>query len=126
MSLRPVPTSASEVVNAIDDYRSANNARMMVFQQPKIEASRTVLESLPSPPKTLVELGGYTGQSAVAWGGILRSLNSAVNDDNARPKIFSIELEQSFVPIIEDFARLAKLSDVVQVIQGHLRTACET
>ena len=117
MALSPAPASAPELLNAIDDYRAANNVGMMVFQQPKIRASRKVLESLASPPKTLVELGGYVGQSAVAWGDMLRSLN-ATSASSVKPRVFSLELANPFVTIIEDFVRLTNLSDIVQVVQG--------
>ena len=117
MSLNPAPASASEVIGAIGAYNTTNHLRMIVFQQPKIEASQKVLQSLSATPKTLVELGGYIGQSAVAWGDMLCSLNDT-SSDAIKPRVFSMELEQAFFPIIEDFVRLAKLSDIVKVVQG--------
>jgi len=87
---------------------------MMIFEQPKVHAVQRVLETMNPTPKVLVELGGYIGKSAVAWGQMLRSFH----EEASQVKVFSMELEGDFVKIIRDFVGLAGLNGTVEVIQG--------
>lgn len=90
---------------------------MMIFQKPKVDASRQFLQKLNPKPKVLVELGGYVGKSAVAWGDLLRSFHTN-NGEVKDVKVFSLELEPDFVPIIRDFVSISGLEGIVEVVQG--------
>lgn len=108
------PRNATEVLSAIDEYVETKG-RMMIFQQPKVDATRKVLSQLNPPPKVLVELGGYVGKSAIAWGEMLRVFNPG---QEGEVKVFSLELETKFVEIIRELVSLAKLDGTVEVVQG--------
>lgn len=88
----------------------------MTFKQAKIDESRTLLASMDPPPTVLVELGTYIGNSALAWGDLLRSTNLGKADKV--PQVFAVEPEAEFVEIARDFVDLAGLSDIVVVIKG--------
>lgn len=85
----------------------------MIFQQPKVDAAQRVLEKLDPKPRILVELGGYVGKSAIAWGAMLRDFHA-----DGQVKVFSMELEADFVRIIRDFVEIAGLTDIVEVVEG--------
>lgn len=86
---------------------------MMIFQQPKVDAAQRVLEKLDPKPRILVELGGYVGKSAIAWGAMLRDFHA-----DGQVQVFSMELEPDFVRIIRDFVEIAGLTDIVEVVEG--------
>lgn len=86
---------------------------MITFKQPKVDIARQYLSKLTPQPKVLVELGGYVGKSAIAWGDMFRSFHP---DGSA--KVFSCELEEKFVGIITDFIDIAGLQGTVKVLQG--------
>ena len=71
---------------------------MMTFKAPKITASRAVLEKVSPPPKILVELGTYVGNSAVVWGAMLRDLNEGKTDD---VKVYCCEFDEEYVKICQ-------------------------
>lgn len=88
---------------------------MIVYSAVKIEKSRAVLSSMSPPPKTLLEAGTYIGNSAIAWGEILRSLNGGSSQG---VKVYTFELDTNFVEIARDLVKLAGLEDIVTVLQG--------
>jgi catechol O-methyltransferase len=88
---------------------------MMTFKPAKLEASRRVLEKLPSPPKVLFELGTYVGNSAVAWGAMLKELNGGKTDG---VKVYCMELDPDCAKIATDLVKLAGVDDVVEVVLG--------
>jgi len=102
------------VLDEISRYTTEKGG-MIEFKPPKIAASRAALEKLTPPPKVLIELGTYVGNSAVAWGSILKDLNGG-NSDGV--KVFCCELDDEFVTIARDMIALAGVDDVVQVIPG--------
>lgn len=87
----------------------------MTFKKAKIDETRSLLASLDPPPKVLVELGTYIGNSAVAWGDILRSVNRGKAEGL---HVFAVEPKDDFVEIARDLVELAGLSDIVMVIKG--------
>lgn len=105
------------VMNAIDYYVN-NTKRMMIFSQPKLVATEKVLEQLNPKPKVLVELGGYVGKSALAWGLMLQKFQQASQGNVRDVKVFSMELEPEFAKMIRDFVDIAGLSGTVEVVQG--------
>jgi catechol O-methyltransferase len=102
------------ILEAIDSYAKTKK-RMMVFQKNKLDISREVLEKVNPKPKVLVELGTYVGNSAVAWGAMLKEINGSSADE---VKVFSMELEKQFAEIANDFLDLAGLQGTVQIVQG--------
>ena len=106
----------AKVLNCIHDYVESKT-RMMIFQRPKVAKSKEVLEKMDPKPKIVVELGTYVGNSAVAWGAMLRDW---YGPDAASKgcKVYTCELEESFCGIARDFVKLAGLAEVVSVEQG--------
>jgi len=97
---------------------------MITFELPKIEVSHALLSHMSPPPKTLVELGTYIGNSAVGWGHMLSQLHPNATARES-VKVYAVELNAEFAGMARDLVRLAGLSDVVTVLQGasadHLR-----
>lgn len=81
---------------------------------PKLEIITATLRR--TRPKIILELGGYIGWGAVAFGGLLRELHSHVKSGEIR--LYSFELEPRFAAIANSFVELAGLNDVVQVVIG--------
>lgn len=104
------------VLDAIDDY--VNNVKhLMIYSDKKLNATEKALATLDLKPKVLVELGGYVGKSAVAWGPMLMKLNTATDSTSSIGiRVFSLELEPEFCKIIRSFVGLAGLNDTVEVI----------
>lgn len=100
------------------DYHVNNVQRLMIFSQPKLDATEKVLATLDPKPKVLVELGGYVGKSALAWGLMLQKFHQASQGQASEVKVFSMELEPDFVSIIRDFVDTSGLSGTVEVLEG--------
>ena len=100
---------------AMDDFTSQENNHMMTFKGPKIKVSREALEKMEPKPKIIVELGGYVGRSAIAWGQILKDLNSGSTEGI---KVYSCEMDPKFGEMIKSHVQIAGLSDVVEVLDG--------
>ncbi|KAK5046480.1 hypothetical protein LTR84_008283 [Exophiala bonariae] len=105
--------SPQAIIQAIEEF--TQKQRMIIYSAVKIEKSRSLLASMPSPPKTLLEAGTYIGNSAIAWGDILRSLNGGSAEG---VKVYTFELDENFVKIARDLVQLAGLQDIVTVMQG--------
>ncbi|PKX99337.1 putative O-methyltransferase [Aspergillus novofumigatus IBT 16806] len=79
-----------ELVKAIEAF--AQNKRMMISKENKLQP----------PPKKIIEFGTYVGNSAIAWGAILRVLHGEnVHDCN----------------VARDLIHLAGLEDLVRVLE---------
>lgn len=92
---------------------------MMTFKPAKLEKCRALLADMSPRPKILVELGGYVGSSAVAWGQMLKALNGDSQEgDEKKIRVFSMELDEEFAAIACDLVGLAGLEDVVTVLRG--------
>ncbi|RFU27607.1 hypothetical protein B7463_g8739, partial [Scytalidium lignicola] len=65
-------------------------------------------------PKTLVELGGYLGYSAILFADALRRYR----EPNQRLRIWSLEMNSGFASIAREMIELSGLSDIVTVIEG--------
>lgn len=90
---------------------------MIIYSEVKLEKSRSLLAAMDPPPKVLLEAGTYIGNSAIAWGDMLRTLNGG--EPSAKGvKVFTFELDAGFVRIARDLVDLAGLSDIVTVLQG--------
>lgn len=92
---------------------------MIIYSEVKLEKSRSILAAMDPPPKILLEAGTYIGNSAIAWGEMLRTLNGGPESAAAEGiKVFTFELDADFVRIARDLVDLAGLSDIVTVLQG--------
>ncbi|KAK1142771.1 hypothetical protein N8T08_007403 [Aspergillus melleus] len=100
------------LVAAIEEYALAN--KMMTYRDGKIQATKAQLERMPRAPTTLLEFGTYVGNSALAWGAILRDLNPG----SESPSVYTFELSAVNAGIARDFIRLAGLQDIVHVVEG--------
>jgi catechol O-methyltransferase len=103
------------VLKAIDDYCINTKTHLITFKPSKIAASRAVIEKMSPTPKILVELGTYVGNSAVAWGAILKDVNGDKLDG---VKVYCCELDKEFIKIASDTISLAGVDDVVQIVRG--------
>jgi catechol O-methyltransferase len=106
-----------KLLTAIYRYVSTNS-RMMIFTPTKLDASREILEAMDPKPKVIVELGTYVGNSAVAWGAMLKDI---WKDDPAALKecqVHSCELDTNFGTIARDFVDLSGLQDTVHIWDG--------
>jgi catechol O-methyltransferase len=102
-----------ELVKAIEAF--AQNKRMMIFKENKLTLARQQLQGLQPPPKTIIEFGTYVGNSAIAWGAILRDLHAEnVHDCN----VYTFELSPVSAQVARDLVRLAGLEDLVRVLEG--------
>lgn len=88
---------------------------MMTFQTSKIAIAKEILKAQIPAPKVLLELGCYVGSSAVAWGAMIKELNTG---DLTGCKIYTCELDAGIAEVAETINALAGLSDVVEVVIG--------
>lgn len=65
----------------------------------------------------MVELGGYVGYSAIAFGAALR--------DAGGKRYYSLEMNPEFAAVISMLAGLAGLSDIVKVVVGSSSSSLE-
>lgn len=101
------------IIDAVAEF-NATRTWLMVFQSPKIIVSRQILEARSEKPKVIVELGGYVGCSAVAWGAMLKDFHT----DLTGCKVYSCEMNPKFAKIARDLIKLAEVDDVVEVVEG--------
>lgn len=87
----------------------------MLFRRPKIDIVREVLASMNPPPRVIVEFGTFVGNSALAWGAILKELNGASAEGL---RVFAFELDPKLAAVARDFVRIAGLDGIVSVIEG--------
>lgn len=97
------------VLAAIDDFPDLP----LVFQRNKLDLSWKILSDHKPVPRTLVELGGYIGYSAVAWGIYLKALNFG---DLKDVKVLSVESDPKLAGIMKAIVELAGLNSVVEVV----------
>ncbi|KAF7175623.1 hypothetical protein CNMCM7691_009188 [Aspergillus felis] len=102
-----------KLVKAIETF--AQNKRMMIFKENKLALARQQLQGLQPPPKTVIEFGTYVGNSAIAWGAILRDLHGE-NVHNCN--VYTFELSPVSAQVAQDLIRLAGLEDLVRVLEG--------
>lgn len=102
------------VLAAIDGFSDLP----LALQRNKLDLSLKILTKQFPAPKFLVELGGYIGYSAVAWGIFLKELNS---NDAAGIEVYSVESDAKFVPIIKAIVELAGLATLWKQLKDSLR-----
>lgn len=97
----------ARVLEAIDEYGRTQKYLMNVGSY----KSRTVVDLIGEvKPQVMVELGGYVGYSAIAFGAAVRAAGGR--------RYFSLEKNPEFGAVIAMLVDLAGLRDVVQVVVG--------
>ncbi|KAI1382012.1 S-adenosyl-L-methionine-dependent methyltransferase [Hypoxylon crocopeplum] len=95
------------VLDAIDEYGRSRKYLMNIGQY----KSKTITDLIKKEqPKMMVELGGYVGYSAIAFGAALR--------DAGGKRYYSLEMNPEFAAVISMLVELAGLSEIVKVIVG--------
>ena len=101
--------SPLRVIEAIDKYACTKNYLMNVGP----EKGKIVTDLIAEvKPKTMVELGGYIGYSAIIFGDAVRQAGGG------KAQYFSLERNPEFAAVIMTLVDLAGLSKTVRVIVG--------
>lgn len=96
-----------KVLEAIDEYGKTKKYLMNVGEF----KAKTVCDLIKQvKPQTMVELGGYCGYSAIAFGAALREAGGK--------RYFSLEYNPEFGAVISSLVELAGLGDIVKVEIG--------
>jgi len=99
--------SPEKVLEAIDLFGRTRKYLMNVGEDKGRIVSELIAEV---KPKTMVELGGYVGYSAILFGSAVRKAGGS--------KYFCLERNPEFGAVIASLVQLAGLSDIVQVEIG--------
>jgi catechol O-methyltransferase len=103
--------SPEAVLDAIEEFGQAHQFLMNVcMHKGKIITDLISKEK----PKTILEIGGYVGYSAILFGSALRKAGGQ--------KYISIELNPEFASIARALVAIAALQDVVEVLDGPCRS----
>jgi catechol O-methyltransferase len=95
------------VLDAIDEFGRTKKYLMNIGPY----KSKTVIDLITKhKPKIVVELGGYVGYSAVAFGAAAKAAGAT--------KYYSLEMSPEFGNVITKLTELAGLGDIVQVVTG--------
>ncbi|KAI1134485.1 S-adenosyl-L-methionine-dependent methyltransferase [Hypoxylon sp. FL0543] len=96
-----------KVLDAIDEYGKTRKYLMNIGEY----KSKTVTDLIrEEKPRVIVELGGYVGYSAIAFGKALRDVGGG--------RYYSLEMNPEFAAVISSLVDLAGLSDIVKVVVG--------
>ncbi|KAI1208034.1 S-adenosyl-L-methionine-dependent methyltransferase [Annulohypoxylon truncatum] len=96
-----------KVLDAIDEYGKTRKYLMNIGEY----KSKTVIDLIrEEKPKVIVELGGYVGYSAIAFGAALKNIGGN--------RYYSLEMNPEFAAVISMLVDLAGLSDIVKVVVG--------
>lgn len=96
-----------KVLDAIDEYGRTQKYLMNIGEY----KSKTVVELIQNEkPQVMLELGGYVGYSAIAFGAAVREAGGK--------RYFSLEKSPEFGAVIAMLVDLAGLSAIVKVIVG--------
>jgi catechol O-methyltransferase len=96
-----------KILEAIDEYGRTKKYLMNIGPY----KSGTVIDLiLKEKPSIVVELGGYVGYSAIAFGNALRKAGGK--------RYYSLEFNPEFGAVIGSLIELAGLSDLVKVVIG--------
>ena len=102
--------SPARVLAAIDDYGRRKNFLMNVgrFKGPIVAE-----EIAQRKPKTMVELGGYIGYSAILFGSRVRDVGGS--------KYITLELNQAFADVAIQLIKIAGLGEFCEILVGPCR-----
>ncbi|KAI0170764.1 S-adenosyl-L-methionine-dependent methyltransferase [Pestalotiopsis sp. NC0098] len=102
------------LVKEIEEFANSQDLPM-IFRESKLRLAQATLADVDPKPKTLVEFGTFVGNSAIAWGAIMKELHPGDSDGI---HIYSFELDPEMAKIARDLVRLAGLEDVVTILEG--------
>lgn len=106
-NLSEIRGNPQKVLEAIDEYGKTKKYLMNVGEF----KSKIVTDLIKQvKPKVMVELGGYCGYSAIAFGAALREAGGK--------RYYSLEYNPEFGAVISSLVDLAGLRDIVQVEIG--------
>ncbi|MCJ1286754.1 hypothetical protein MMC26_006100 [Xylographa opegraphella] len=106
-SIDEIRGSPSKMLQAIDEYGRTKKYLMNVGEDKGKIVTDLIAEI---KPKTMVELGGYVGYSALLFGNAVREAGGH--------RYLSLERNPEFAAVIMSLVDLAGLSDVVKVVVG--------
>jgi catechol O-methyltransferase len=95
---------------AIDEYGQTQNFLMNVGEHKGKIMTNLIAEK---KPRTVIEVGGYIGYSAIMFGNALRKAGGE--------KYVSLEMNTKFASIARSLIDMAGLSDFVEVLEGPCR-----
>ncbi|KAI0898160.1 S-adenosyl-L-methionine-dependent methyltransferase [Annulohypoxylon nitens] len=96
-----------KVLDAIDEYGKTRKYLMNIGEY----KSKTIIDLIrDEKPSVVVELGGYVGYSAIAFGAALKMAGGK--------RYYSLEMNPEFAAVISMLVDLAGLSDIVKVVVG--------
>ncbi|KAI1452629.1 S-adenosyl-L-methionine-dependent methyltransferase [Annulohypoxylon moriforme] len=96
-----------KVLDVIDEYGKTRKYLMNIGEY----KSKTVTDLIrEEKPEVIVELGGYVGYSAIAFGAALKNIGGK--------HYYSLEMNPEFAAVISMLVDLAGLADIVKVIVG--------
>ncbi|KAI0175853.1 S-adenosyl-L-methionine-dependent methyltransferase [Hypoxylon sp. FL1284] len=112
--LEEMQGNPQKVLDAIDEYGRTQKYLMNIGEY----KSKTVIDLIHKErPQIMVELGGYVGYSAVAFGAALR--------DAGGKRYYSLETNPEFAAVILMLVDLAGLNDIVKVVVGSSTSSLE-
>ena len=106
-SIDDIRGSPTKVLQVIDEYARTKKYLMNVGDDKGKIVTNLIAEV---KPKTMVELGGYVGYSALLFGNAVREVGGH--------RYFSLERNPEFAAVIMSLVDLAGLADVVKVVVG--------
>ncbi|KAF2760721.1 catechol O-methyltransferase [Pseudovirgaria hyperparasitica] len=101
------------ILSVIDEFARTKDFMMTVGQYKGAVVTDLIAKERP---QTIVEMGGYTGYSALLFGSALRDAWNGV--EGAKPRYYSLEMSEKFAGIIRELVKLAGLDHVVTVVTG--------
>ncbi|KAE8447881.1 hypothetical protein EG329_010110 [Mollisiaceae sp. DMI_Dod_QoI] len=69
-------------------------------------------------PRTIVELGGYLGYSAILFAHVMKSKVQRTREEPSNLKVWSLEMNSQFAKIATELIDLAGLGDIATVVTG--------
>lgn len=105
--LSEIRGNPQKVIDAIDEYARTKKYLMNVGAFKSVIVTDLVREV---KPQVMVELGGYVGYSAIAFGAAFREAGGK--------KYYSLEYSPEFGAVVASLVDLAGLRDTVQVVIG--------
>ncbi|KAI1415859.1 S-adenosyl-L-methionine-dependent methyltransferase [Hypoxylon sp. FL1857] len=112
--LEDVRGNPQKVLDAIDEYGRTRKYLMNVGEYKSKIVTDLIKEE---KPQTIVELGGYVGYSAIAFGKALHEVGGG--------RYYSFEMNPEFAAVISSLVDLAGLDDTVKVVVGPSSTSIQ-
>jgi len=111
LDLEQLRGSPAEVLAAIDEFSNTRDFMISIGGHKAGILSDLIAKE---KPKTVVELGGYLGYSAILFADAMRRAHGSTEG----LKIWSLEMSVEFAAIARQLIELAGLADIVTVVVG--------